>query len=85
MRSTAQRAQRTGTTETFYEESKKPGEQELPVPVRRGGLAFSLFLPSYPRVVRIRAYDYVEIFIAVEKELRARGHEHVLLVPAMGD
>jgi len=33
----------------------------------------------------MRAYDYVEILIAVEKELRARGHEHVLLVPAMSD
>lgn len=38
-----------------------------------------------PDKAGMRAYDYVEILIAVEKELRALGHEHVLLVPAMGD
>jgi|GEM_PF-5192964 len=38
-----------------------------------------------PNKPGMRAYDYVDILIAVEKELRARGHEHVLLVPAMGD
>jgi hypothetical protein len=38
-----------------------------------------------PTGTGLRAYDYVEILSAVEKELRARGHEHVLLVPALAD
>ena len=38
-----------------------------------------------PAQAGIRAYDYVEILSDVEKELRARGHEHVLLVPALAD
>lgn len=33
----------------------------------------------------IRAYDYVEALGEVEKELRAEGIEHVILVPAMAD
>lgn len=38
-----------------------------------------------PSKTGIRAYDYVEILSEVEKELRTRGHEHVLLVPALAD
>jgi hypothetical protein len=38
-----------------------------------------------PTKAGIRAYDYVEILSEVEKELRARGQEHVLLVPARVD
>jgi hypothetical protein len=38
--------------------------------------------PSKPD---IRAYDYVEILSEVEKELRAAGHENVLLVPTLAD
>jgi len=38
-----------------------------------------------PTKAGVRAYDYVEVLSAVEKQLRARGHEHVILVPAMGD
>jgi len=33
----------------------------------------------------VRAYDYVEVLAEVEGELRARGHKHVLLVPALTD
>ena len=33
----------------------------------------------------IRAYEYVEILSEVEKELRARGIEKVVLVPVLAD
>ncbi|MBM4044283.1 MAG: hypothetical protein FJ279_04150 [Planctomycetes bacterium] len=38
-----------------------------------------------PTRAGVDAYDYVNVLSVVEKQLRARGHEHVILVPAMGD
>ena len=38
-----------------------------------------------PTKAEVDAYAYVQILSEVEKELRARGHEHVLLVPAFAD
>lgn len=38
-----------------------------------------------PSNARVRAYDYVEILSEVEKELRGRGFEQVVLWPALPD
>ncbi|MCX7049201.1 MAG: hypothetical protein NTX50_27415 [Candidatus Sumerlaeota bacterium] len=42
-------------------------------------------IAASPTRAGIRAYDYVEVLSKAEKELRTRGHKHVLLVPALQD
>ena len=42
-------------------------------------------IAASPTKSGIRAYDYVEVLSKVERELRVRGHKHVLLVPALQD
>jgi len=52
------------------------------------GLSFqtpNVSLIVSPNIPGMRAYDYVDILMSIEKELRACGYKHIILVPAMGD